>query len=505
MVTSPVELNMDAAPRLSSASLASLHAIVARPTYDRERTGTGQVHLGVGAFMRAHIAAYNDAVMNASGGDWAIAGVSLRRPNVRDRLQPQDGLYTVAVCDGKDEDYRLVGSIKSVDVAPEDPQKIIRLIANPAISVVSLTVTEKGYSIEPESGALDIGSAGIGHDLANPDTPQSTLGFLAAALRQRRDDGAGPITLMSCDNLPHNGARLRAALREFVELAKPDHLQWLDDNCRFPATMVDRIVPAITAADIEQAASKIGVSDAALVRTEPFSQWAIENDFAAARPGWENAGALLVENVEPYELAKLRLLNGPHSTIAYLGYLGGYRFVHEVMRNSHYAAFLRYLMEQEISPATPQPEGMQHADYIEDLLARFKNEALNHRTWQIAMDGSQKLPQRLLNTVREQLDEDGSIAGLALAIAGWIRYTQGQDEQGARIDVSDPLADRFAAIRAQSSGEPEDIVERYLGIAEVFGTDLPARARFRTAVTDRLRQLLQKGAARTVADFVDGC
>jgi fructuronate reductase len=505
VVASSPELNMSRYARLSQATLGSLSAPVAKPLYKRDAIAAGQVHLGVGAFMRAHVALYNDEVMNASGGDWGIAGVSLRQAAVKEQLAPQDGLYTVAVCDGVTEQYRLIGSIKSVDVAPANPQKIVRMIADPSIRIVSLTVTEKGYSISPESGALDTASAAISRDLRDLANPVSTLGFLAAGLRLRRDSGAAPLTIMSCDNLPHNGARLQRALSEFIDLAVPDLQAWIADNVRFPATMVDRIVPATTPDALDRAAETIGLYDAALVRTEPFTQWVIENDFAASRPEWERAGALLVEDVEPYELAKLRLLNGPHSALAYLGFLGGYEYIHDVLQNDKYVKFVRYMMEQEISPSTPQPDGMQHAAYIDQLLGRFSNTSLKHRTWQIAMDGSQKLPQRLLNTVRAQLARGGPIAGLTLAVAAWIRYTQGSDEHGSVIDVRDPLVERFANIRAESAGDPDDIVSRYLEIAEVFGSDLPLQARFVSTVAGQLRELLHKGAAKTVAEFADNC
>lgn len=503
MATIPVELGMNGLPRLSSGTLGSLSASVHRPGYSREDTGVGQVHLGVGAFMRAHVAYYNDEAMNVAGGDWGIAGVSLRRPNVRDQLSPQDCLYTLAICAQQAVDYRVIGSIKSIDVAPEDPQKIVALIADPAVSVVTLTVTEKGYGIAPDSGALDTSNPDIGHDLSQLELPRTTLGFLAAGLDRRRNSGGGPVAIVSCDNLPDNGVRLRGALSEFVALARPKLRGWLDENTSFPSTMVDRITPATTTADIADCRAAIGLVDEGLVRTEPFTQWVIEDNFPGSRPAWEAAGAQIVDDVEPYESAKLRLLNGPHSALGYLGYLGGYEYVHDAMQNSHYAAYIRYMMTNEISPVAPEPEGMRHNEYIDECLARFSNESLRHRTWQIAMDGSQKLPQRMLNTIRAQLKCGGSIAGISLAVAAWMRYALGYDEQGQPIDVRDPLADRFAGIAALASNDPDEIVRCYLRIAEIFGDDLPQQPSFVSTVTGQLRQLMERGAVDTVAKYVN--
>ena len=488
-------------PRLSAEMLGSTRAAVELPRYPRNETGIGHVHLGVGAFMRAHIAVYNDEAMNIAGGNWSIAGVSLRNATVRDQLRPQDCLYNVAVCDSAAVYYRLIGSIKSIDVAPDNTDRIVGLIADPAVSVVTLTVTEKGYGLTPDSGALDTQLGEIAHDLASLQRPQSTLGFLVAGLIRRRDQGAGPITIISCDNLPRNSTRLRQALLEFVDLACTDIQGWLDENVRFPETMVDRIVPATTHDDLKDAEAGIGLSDAALVRTEPFTQWVIENDFAGPRPAWDKAGALFVDSVEPYELAKLRLLNGAHSALAYLGYLGGHSFIHEAMADSKYAAYVRYMMTNEISPVTPQPEGMQHANYVDALLARFRNTSLRHRTAQIAMDGSQKLPQRLLNTIRAQLHCGGPIAGLSLAVAAWMRYALGRDEHGRSIDVQDPLATRFADIATRTHDDADETARCFLQIRSVFGDDLIDEPRFTSLVVEHLANLMQHGAANTVAMF----
>lgn len=502
MAARPVPLAAGSVPRLSLDTLASLPADVERPRYDVATLATGQVHLGVGAFMRAHGAVYTDEAIESDGGQWGIAGVSLRQPTVREQLQPQDCLYTVATRDNEGTARRLIGAIRSIHVAPEDPRRVVGLIADSATRIVTITVTEKGYCLAPDSGALDAANADVAHDIANPQSPRSMPGFLVAAMQERRTRDSGPLTVVACDNLPDNGARLRKSVLEFADLVDGTLGQWIGQNVRFPATMVDRIVPATTDDDLTDCEAALGLRDEAMVKTEPFKQWVIEDDFASERPAWETAGALLVDDVEPYESTKLRLLNGPHSALAYLGYLAGHETISDVVADRAFARYARRLMLQEISPVTPQPPGMQHGPYIDALLKRFANASLGHRTWQIAMDGSQKLPQRLLNTVRAQLRRGGPVAGLSLAVAAWMRYVLGRDEAGRPVDVRDPLAGRFAAIAAQGIGDVDELVGRFMSLQEIFGTDLASQLRFTSNVVAYLRQLMEKGAAATVYEFV---
>ncbi|MEX2126353.1 MAG: mannitol dehydrogenase family protein [Woeseia sp.] len=491
-----------AVPRLSGKTLAALDPAVRRPRFNRETTGIGVVHLGVGAFMRSHIAEYCDDALAAESGDWAIAGVSLRRPATRDRLSPQDCLYVLGTRDGAKECRRLIGALRSMHVAPESPHAVVRLLAEPHVRVVTLTITEKGYCLEPGSGELALDHPDIRHDLEHPDVPRSAIAFLAAGLKSRMLRLERPPDILSCDNLPANGRRLRSAVLRFAHELDPALETWIADNVAFPVTMVDRIVPATTEFDIDQNAAQTGLRDAAYVKTEPFRQWVLEDTFGNRRPAWEAGGALFVNDVAPFEAAKLQLLNGPHSTIAYLGYLAGFRYVHEVMRNPDFAEFIRQMMISDISPVTPEPREMNHAVYIEELLRRFRNAALEHRTWQIAMDGSQKLPQRILSTVRAQLRRGGPVASLGLAVAGWMRFALGRDELGQPIEVSDPLAAKYAAIAANGLTDPDDVVGRFLAIREIFGVDLPEQVRFRSTVSDSFRQLLETGAAETVRRFI---
>jgi fructuronate reductase len=491
----PAQLNL---ARLSAATAGQLAPEVAQPTYDRYATGTSMAHIGVGAFMRAHLAVYNDDVLASGSVDWGISGFSLRSSNVFEQLQPQDCLYTLGVFSAEQSQYRLVASIKSIEVAPHNPQSLIDRIAAPETHIVSITVTEKGYCIDAERGCLNREHPDIQHDLEYPATPRSLVGFLAAGLATRRDKSGTKLAIMSCDNLPANGSLLRTAVMEFAQLAD-DHLAtWIENNVSFPSTMVDRIVPATTEEDLERTAKRIGLRDDAYVGTEAFTQWVIEDNFAAGRPRWDEVGALLVDDVAPFEAAKLRLLNGAHSTIAYAGFLAGYRYVHEVMRDADIARFVRALMIREISPVTPEPRGMEHTAYIDDLLQRFRNPSLQHRTSQIAMDGSQKLPQRLLGTIRDRIKIGAASPGLALAVAAWVRYCLGRDDSGKPIEVNDPMAERFAIIAADSGNDARRIVGQFLAIREIFGTDLPGEADFRTALESSLQNLLADGVVTSI-------
>jgi fructuronate reductase len=492
---------MSLVERLSARNLEKLSLGINRPAFDRIQAGIGVAHLGVGAFMRSHIAEYNDDALAAERGDWTIAGVSLRHPDVRDRLAPQDGLYILGTRNGSSETRRLVGSLKEMYVAPENPRAVVRLLADERVRVITLTVTEKGYCLDPDSGELALDHPDIRHDFERPDEPRSAIGYLAAGLRSRMKASVGPPTILSCDNLPSNGLRLGSAVRRFARERDAELCSWIADNVTFPMTMIDRIVPATTEADIARNAQACGLRDEAYVKTEPFRQWIIEDAFCNERPAWEAGGALLVDDVGPFEAAKLRLLNGPHSAIAYLGYLAGFDYVHEAMNDATFTAFVRRMMTDDIAPVAPEPRQMNHNVYIRDLLQRFANPALQHRTWQIAMDGSQKLPQRILSTVRDQLGRGGPIASLSLVVAAWMRYALGRDEHGRSIDVSDPLASRFAAIAGRGLEYPAEIAERFLSIREVFGTDLPLQPRFRSTVTESLRQLMEYGAAETVRRF----
>jgi fructuronate reductase len=479
--------------RLSVSTLGQLRAGVALSRYDRRTIAPGIVHLGLGAFARAHLAAYTDDVLAIEPQDWGVIGVSLQRPDQRDRLAPQDGLYTALQRDGTSIRAAIIGCVRSVLVAPEDPEAVIAAMAEPACRIVSLTVTERGYCHDPASGRLDEAHPDIRHDLANPAAPRTAVGLIATALERRRAAGLGPFTTLCCDNLPHNGRLLEKLVHDFASLRGGPLGPWIARHGAFPCTMVDRIVPATTEADRSDALAATGLLDAAPVSHEPFRQWVIEDRFVdGARPAWEKAGAELVGDVTPFEHMKLRLLNAAHSALAYLGYLGGKETIADVVGDTALRTYVEALWTQEIIPAVPPPPGVSLQDYADALMTRFANPAIRHRTWQIAMDGSQKLPQRLLGTVRERLVRGQPIPRLALAVAAWIRYVGGVDEAGQPIDVRDPLALRLRSI--QDGLEPEARVRAVLGVEAVFGGDLPQSDAFVAAVTAAYTRLLARGA-----------
>jgi fructuronate reductase len=499
--TNPLPARAPTAARLSLASLARLPPTVERPAYDVTQVEYGILHLGIGAFHRAHQAYYTDTALADGARGWGIVGASLRAASVRDRLIAQDCLYTLVEKSGAGVRHRVIGAVRDVVFAPDDPARLPALIADPRIRIVSLTITEKGYCHDPASGRLDVSHPDIVHDLAHPHAPASAVGILAAGLRQRRKGGA-PITLLSCDNLPHNGTMLRAIVLDFAGRVDRDTAVWIEREVAFPGTMVDRIVPATTDALIAETAAVLGLADAAPVQCEPFSQWVVEDRFAAGRPAWEKTGAEMVADVAPFEEMKLRLLNGSHSLLAYLGYLGGFDTIWQVMREPDYVALMRAMLREEVQPRLALNGRYDLAAYQEKLAERFANPALAHRCYQIAMDGSQKLPQRLLGTIRANLKAGLPIRRLALAVAAWMRYVAGTDEHGRPIAVQDPLADQLAARAAQAGGDPAAIADSLLGVRAVFGDDLPAAARFKDEVRTALAALFAHGARATVRRYV---
>ena len=486
---------------LTNKTLAGLPKAVARPRYDRALVQTGIVHLGLGAFHRAHQAFYTEQALNAGDHRWGIAGASLRAADTRDALAPQDGLYTVAVRDTDRTDYQVIGALTSLYVAPENPAMLIKTLSQDSVKIVSLTVTEKGYCHDPATGDLNENHPDIQHDLAHPEHPRSVLGFLLAALAERKRQGLAPFTVLTCDNLPANGHTLRGVMGQFAQLARKDLAAFIAQEVAFPSTMVDRIVPATTDADrllVEQA---LGVRDAWPIMSEPFTQWVIEDHFPQGRPDWGAFGAELVKDVSPYETMKLRLLNGSHSTLAYLGYLSGYETVADAMADHGLATLIEDLMVTEITPVLTLPQGADVSAYRRSLLKRFRNTALRHRTWQIAMDGSQKLPQRLLSTIRERLAVNARIDRLALGVAAWMRYVTGLDEKGQPIDVRDPMAAELRLRADQAGLNAQTLAPALLGVEAIFGQDLPAQPVFVAAVTKALDGLIRQGARATLAEM----
>ncbi|MBZ9859747.1 mannitol dehydrogenase family protein [Mesorhizobium sp. CA12] len=428
--------------RLSNATLAELQAEVLVPRYDRKSVAPGIVHLGVGAFHRAHQAAYVDASLADGERDWGITGVSLRSPDTRDALAPQDGLYTLAIRDSAGEQLQVIGSIQSLLVAPEDSGAVLAALTDPRIRIVTLTITEKAY-LRAADGTLDSAHPEIVHDLANPGSPKTAHGFLAESLARRRAAGTPPFTVLCCDNLPANGATLHRLMVEFAELRDSReggaHLaRHIADEVAFPSSMVDRIVPATTDADRARIAGELGIDDAWPVMTEPFRQWVIEDRFPAGRPAWEKFGVTMVEDVGPFEDMKLRLLNGAHSGIAYLGLLSGHATVDRAFADPSIRQFVDWLWAEAI-PTLPQEAGLDTSAYTAELAERFSNTALAHRTAQIANDGSQKLPQRIVASALARLEAGLLPEHLSLVVAAWIAACAARGSSLPEGHFTDPL------------------------------------------------------------------
>jgi fructuronate reductase len=492
---------MSAARTLSLSALAGLPSEVRRPAYDPASIGVGIVHLGLGAFHRAHQAIYADDAL-ARDPRWGICGVSMKTPRAIEPLAAQDGLYTLLLKDPSGASARVVGALRETVFAPADPQALVRRMSDPRVHVVTLTVTEKGYCHDPASGRLNLDHPDIVHDLAHPQVPRSAVGLLCAALDARRDAGAGGLNVVCCDNLPHNGRVLAGLVAAFAEKRSRELADWIARRAAFPSTMVDRIVPATTDADVEEVEHRLGVHDAAPVVAEPYIQWVIENRFSAPRPAWETVGAEIARDVAPYETMKLRLLNGSHSTLAYLGYLAGHATIAQAAGDAKLGRLVERQMAEEIVPTLQSPPGTDLKRYCATLLERFRNPALPHKTSQVAMDGSQKLPQRLLGTVRDRLAQGASIRHLTLAVAGWMRYASGVDERGATIEVSDPLAERFATIAADARGDARRLAKRLVALDAIFGEDLRGAPVFVEAVSHHLESLVRRGVAATLADHL---
>jgi fructuronate reductase len=488
--------------RLDPSTLAQLPSDVARPAYAPDEVGIGIVHLGIGAFHRAHQAIYTDDALAHAGGAWGICGISLRSPDVRDRLSPQQGLYTSIEKSPEGIRRRVIGSVREVLFQGDEPDAVHRRMAAPDTHIVSLTVTEKGYCHEPATGRLNASHPDVVHDLAHPQALRSVPGLLVRAFDERRRTHGRPLTVVCCDNLPQNGALVCGLVVAYANLVDPSLAEWISREIAFPSTMIDRIVPATTREDVVDNATALGVEDAAPVVHEPFIQWVIEDRFASDRPPWGDVGATLVHDVDPYESMKLRLLNASHSAFAYLGFLAGHEYIYQVAAQPAFVAWMRKFTADEVVPALPRVPGVDLGAYCNALVRRFANPALPHKTRQIAMDGSQKLPQRILATVRDNLAAARSVELATLAVAGWMRYVYGEDEHGTPIAVSDPLAPQFAALAAKHRGDPAGFARALLDVRAIFDEDLRNEPRFTTPVTRWLGQLFTQGAAATVAQAV---
>lgn len=490
--------------RLSNKTLEQLPESVIVPAYDRSKIKTRIVHLGFGAFHRAHQAVYADILASDFGSDWGYCEVNLigGEKQIED-LKAQDYLYSVCEMSYDDWSTRVVGVAKEALHATIDGiDKVIEAMLRPEIVIVSITVTEKGYYYLPSTASIDKNNPSIRHDIENLRQPQTVPGLIVEVLRLRREKGLKPFTVMSCDNMPENGHVTRNVILALAKEQNTELALWIEKNVPFPSTMVDRIVPAITPETMGKITKQLGgIEDMAGIAGEPFRQWVVEDNFVNGRPEWEKAGAELVEDVLPYEEMKLRMLNGSHSFLAYLGYLAGYQHIDECMQDENYVKAARYMMLQE-QATTLRVKGVDLKAYAESLLSRYRNTGLKHRTWQIAMDGTLKLPQRMLDSIRFHLTNNTSFDGLALGVAAWMRYVSGKDDSGNIIEVSDPSVEKIKEL-VNNSHDNENRVNNLLTLKHVFGEDLPHNSIFTNKVIEFYLQLKENGAKETVKRLAD--
>lgn len=484
---------------MKNIASTSLPPHVQLPQYDRQQLRSRIVHFGFGAFHRAHQALLTNRVLNANGGDWGICEISLFSGDVlMSQLREQDHLFTVLEKGADGNQPIVIGAVhECLNAKLDSLAAIIEKFCEPQVAIVSLTITEKGYCIDPATGKLDTQNARILHDLENPTEPHSAPGILVEALHRRRERGLTPFTVLSCDNIPDNGHVVKNAVLGMAEKRSPELAKWIETHVSFPGTMVDRIVPAATEVSLAEITQELGVEDPCAISCEPFIQWVIEDNFVAGRPEWEIAGVQMVQDVLPWEQMKLRMLNGSHSFLAYLGYLAGFAHVSDCMQDDAFREAARRLMLDEQAP-TLRITDVDLTAYADSLIDRFANPALQHRTWQIAMDGSQKLPQRMLEGVRVHLQRESAWPLLALGIAGWMRYVSGVDDAGNAIDVRDPLSEKIRALVETSSEKGR--VKALLALSEIFGSDLPQHAQFVDAITDAYQRIVERGARQAVVD-----
>ena len=473
---------------LSLAHLAHLGRQVQRPAYERGTHPPGIVHFGPGAFHRAHQAWFVEELL-AHDPRWSIAAVSLRSPEVRDALQPQNGLYTLATLD-ESVSFRVMGALQELLVAPEDPEQVLGRMSAPGTHVITMTVTEKGYCLDA-AGALDMGHADIQRDLQHPEQPRSLIGYLVEGLRRRRAAGLAPLTVISCDNLVDNGIRLGRAVSQLAAARDPGLARWIEDHCHFPRTMVDSITPATTDALRDRVAAALGVRDRWPVQRESFLQWVLEDKVAADGPDWASVGVTLTDDVPAYDRAKLRLLNGAHSTLAYLGLLAGHETVSQAMRDEKLASFVTTLMREDVRPTLRAPRGLDLSGYIDAILRRFRNPEVRHALAQIAWDGSQKLPFRLMGTIADNLEAGRRIDRLCVPVAAWMHFVRRQAARGER--VTDPLSAQLFEIGLGCQNRAMADLQRFFALHTVFPANLVQAAPFTHALAQAYDELAIEG------------
>jgi len=468
---------------------------------------SGIVHIGVGGFHRSHQALYLDSYIaqqserqseQQSGSHWGICGVGLLKydQKMQTVLQSQDCLYTLIERSSKEDTARVVGAITEYLLAPEHPQAVIDKLADVSCRIVTLTITEGGYYVIEGTGELDADNANIQHDLQHPEQPVSVYGYLTAALKQRRKKGLLPFTVLSCDNVQGNGNLTGKMLTAFAKLQDPDLGEWISDNVAFPNSMVDRITPATTPADIQMVRDRFAIEDAWPVIAEPFIQWVVEDNFCAGRPDWESVGVQMTDDVHPYEMMKLRLLNASHSLLGFLGSLLGYTYTSEATNDELIRGAIAQLMD-EVTPTLPSLPDVDLDDYKRTLIERFSNPKVRDQLSRLCLNSSDKLPKFVLGSLRDQLEQGGSIKYLSFTIAAWFRYLNGTDEQGNPLPIDDPMAATLKQKALAGKDDPTPLLD----IETIFG-DLSNSSEFVAAVRQHLQQIYSLGTQAALSKLL---
>jgi len=488
--------------QLSQATIDTLPDAVARPTYDRSTVTEGIVHFGVGGFHRAHEAMYLDRLMSQGQAlEWGICGVGVLPSDRRmaEALDAQDGLFTLVIkhADGTYEP-RVIGSLVQYLFAPDDPEVVLAKLTDDATRIVSLTVTEGGYNIDAVTGRFRPDTPEVARDLAPGAVPATVFGLITEALARRRAAGLPPFTVMSCDNIQGNGDVARHAFAAFAALRDPELGDWVGREVSFPNSMVDRITPVTTDADRDEVARRFGIDDRWPVVCEPFTQWVLQDEFPLGRPPLQDAGVQLVDDVEPYELMKLRLLNASHQALCYFGYLAGFRLVHEVAQDRLFADFLLSYMRREAAPTLAPVPGVDLERYQQQLIERFSNTEVRDTVARLCAESSDRIPKWLLPVIRHNLATGGEIERSAAVVASWARYAEGADEQGRPIEVVDRLA---ASLTASATRWREDPLA-FVADRSLFG-DLVDDERFVRAYLMALTALHERGAKATLQELTE--
>jgi len=479
--------NTESSIKLSNKTVNNIadQSAIVTPQYDRENTEIGIVHLGPGAFHRAHQAVYTENAMNLVGGNWGICGVSLRSATARDVLAKQDNLYTLAILDKKIT-YQVIGAIKEVLVASEQSQQVMQRLSAAATKLVTLTITEKGYCLGAD-GRLDLQHPDIAHDLTNRSQPISAIGYIVQALGQRQINGVAAFNVLSCDNVSGNGDKLRRAVIDYAAQLDADLAAWIEVNVAFPNAMVDSITPKTEDYTVDNVSNAIGARDEWPIQREQFTQWVIEDNWNGERPAWDKVGVVFTSDVDGFEKAKLRLLNCLHSTLAYAGSLAGFETVFDVTSDEAFYQFICQLANEEVIGSFVPPKELDVESYSKEIIERFLNPEIRHLLAQIAWDGSQKVQMRILPIIEDNLALGRSTKLLSLSLACWFEFICRALKDNR--EIIDPLADQFASMPALLSDNCSEVVTAFLSIESIFGQTLAKNTELTTQLANSLSVL----------------